>query len=191
MLTAQEKLELYEAANVDNLVRMRLVHFKIPGYSREDLYQEGRLAAWVALDKFNPDIGRVEAFLSTAIKIAMILILRKSLAKKRIQQGDNYFQGRFGYETADCESPEVQLLEFERKLAISRTVANIRSRLTGNERKVIDCHLSPPQELVGIISGMGRKKISKSVLSRYLKISAYSLKKIIRELRKEISSELE
>jgi RNA polymerase sigma factor (sigma-70 family) len=186
MMTHENKQALFNSVDVDRLINMRLARIYVPGCTRDDLVQEGRLAAWTSLDNFDAKRGRLDNFLTHAIKQRFIKLIRATQTQKRrppVPPTED------GLDTVPDPSPTAEdaALTVERDALIRRAVSEAREQLPTSEVRVMDCYMQPEPELLVMLRNLGRRQPSKLALARYLGITPDRLRGMIRRIRRELS----
>lgn len=186
-----EKQSLYDSADVDQLIRMRLARLYVSGYTYEDLVQEGRLAAWNALDAYNANRGAVRPYLTRVIMHAYGDLISRGRAKKR-RPPQPLIVDTALVESVPDHRPNVEdgALIAERGAAVRKAIESARAQLGDAERTVMECYAEPPPELITTIRNLGRRRVSRQALATYLGISTDRLCTLVRHIRKEMAPSL-
>jgi RNA polymerase sigma factor (sigma-70 family) len=201
-MTPDQRQALYDSTDVDRLITMRLARFYVPGYGYDDLVQEGRMAAWCALDSWDADKGKLDTYLTRVIKNAYLGLLEAATAQKRrppepLLSFNRLMSKPGGGRRSLCKRLELGLaddtpnveenaLVAERARAICEAVEHTRRSLGGTERAVMECYMAPPPELLVAIRNLGRRKLSKQAVARYLGISPDRVYGILGRIQSEL-----
>lgn len=177
----EAKTTLWKTVDVDRLIALRLARLYVPGYTRDDLVQEGRLAAWTALDEYDPERGALSSYLTRSIKNAYLKLLAAATTQKRRPA----FPVSSDVDCVPDVTPTVEqgaILE-ERAQTIRCAIANVRDGLRQLERDVVDCFMIPSPELLTTVRNLGRRRVSRSAVALYLGITPDRVQTIIKRVR--------
>jgi DNA-directed RNA polymerase specialized sigma24 family protein len=188
--TMDRRRALYQEADVDRLVRMRLAHISyVPGFTRDELAQEGRAAAWAALATYDAARGTLGSYLTRIIHNHFVQLLGAATAQKR----------RPPVPPADIDEVPVAdglpvadeaMVAAERARAIRQAIEGAREQLGAVECAVMDAYMAPPPELLTAIRNMGRRKVSKRAVALFLGVSPDRLQTIINRISDALSTGL-
>lgn len=201
MATHQELYKQY-GAEIDRLIQMRLSRIYIPEYSRDDLIQEGRIAAFEALKSYDDTKGRLGSYLTRVIANAYYTLMENVRRQKRYPlRGLVYIGDKMDIDdkkignkelikalTDGTPNIEESAIIAEQAQAMVRAIKRTRQKLNKMEKIVAGCYEAPPPELLIMIRNLGRRRISKLALATYLGISPDRLRSIICRIQKKVSS---
>jgi len=199
--------EMYARINV--IVRNACRKYNLPGRDREDLMQEGRLAAACAVDTFDPAKGRLEGYINTCVSRALAMVASEALAHRR--QPHRLVQD----ENGKWSKTPVSDVELEADMAVDEsgdTLADVKAHsiamvemgesvagkleqlhLSDDARQILQLRIRTPPELWVLARNMnkGRWKLEMQCVCLYLGwVSAAGLDKLrytraARELREQ------
>ena len=190
-MTTPNEMYVANAAEIDRLIKMRLARIYVPGYAYEDLVQEGRLATLVALDDYDGERGPLAPYLTRVIANAYYGLMSNVRAKKR--RPPTIPEGEEAIAALPTSEPNVEdvALMVEHVQCVHRAVERAQTRLGDIERTVMGCYMEPTPELITTVRNLGRRKLSKSAVARYLGMSPDKLQAIIGRIQFEMSAGLE
>jgi RNA polymerase sigma factor (sigma-70 family) len=178
------------ASEIDQLIKMRLARIYVPGYTYDDLVQEGRLAALEALDAYDGEKGPLAPYLTRVIAHAYYGLMSTVRAKKRWPESPPEGEEAIAALPADELNVEDTALMVEHVQEVRRAVQRAQTRLGDIERTVMGCYMEPTPELITTVRNLGRRKLSKSAVARYLGMSPDKLQAIIGRIQFEMSAGL-
>lgn len=190
-MTTQNQMYETHAPEIDRLIKMRLARIFVPGYAYEDLVQEGRLAALEALPAYDGEKGPLAPYLTRVIANAYYGLMSNVRAKKR--RPPTAPEGEETIATLPTSEPNVEdtALMVEHLQGVRRAVDRAQTRLGDIERTVMGCYMEPSPELITTVRNLGRRKLSKSAVARYLGMSPDKLQAIIGRIQFEMTAGLE
>lgn len=176
--------EMYARINV--IVRNNIRKYNLPGRDREDLMQEGRLAAACAVDTYDPAKGRLEGYINTCVSRALAMVASEALAHRR--QPHRLVQD----ETGKWVKTPVSDVELESDMAVdegTNTFADVRAHsmqmvemsevvagklaqleLSDDARQILQLRIRTPPELWVLARNVnnGRWKLELQCVCLYL-----------------------
>lgn len=176
--------ELYP--RVEGIVRKRARKYTLPGMDREDLMQEGRLAAAYAVDTYSSERGNLDGYISKVVSNAMAMVATEKLAQarqpyKQVQEPDGSWRkvpmNHVELEhdmvvggAVDEQAEERDLTRQVGNMALSLGQRIDQLKLSGDAKKLLGIRLQTPPELWILARNMnrGRMKLETQSVCLYL-----------------------
>lgn len=194
---------------VINFIRAKAARWSHRGAGEyEDLVQEGRLHLVEALEKYDPQRGKLHVYLGKVLDFQFHMAMQAALRQKRVpyvwEHGDDGW-GRVPYPPLSIDqmvgdddgdgpahegaSPEDLALTSDQRRLASQMLMRLHLRLNPLHAKVLDCTLRPPSALMATTRNLtGEYHVQTSHIAIYLGCTrdqvSYALKVIRRELSK-------
>ena len=176
--------EMYQ--RVEAIVRRRVSKYKLSGHDRDDLMQEGRLAAAYAVDTFQAGRGNLDGYISTVVTNALAMVATEALAQsrqpyKQVQDPDgswrrvpvNHVELDDAMVVGDAVDEPVKARDHARSMgnmALSIGDRIDQLKLSGDTKKLLQLRLQTPPELWVLARNMnrGRMKLETQSVCLYL-----------------------
>lgn len=171
---------------VDAIVRRRVAKYKLSGHDRDDLVQEGRLAAAYAVDTFQAGRGNLDGYISTVVTNALAMVATEALAQarqpyKQVQDPDgswrkipvNHVELEHDMLVGDSVDEPIQVRDAARhvgNMALTMGERIDQLKLSGDAKKLLQLRLQTPPELWILARNMnrGRMKLEAQSVCLYL-----------------------
>jgi len=176
--------ELYD--RVDAIVRKRARKYTLPGMDRDDMMQEGRLAAAYAVDTYSSERGNLDGYISKVVSNAMAMVATEKLAQarqpyKQVQEPDGSWR-KVPVNHVELEHDMVVGAEVDEHIVQRDAQRHVGSmalslaeriealRLSSDAKKLLQIKLQTPAELWILARNInrGRMKLETQSVCLYL-----------------------
>ena len=198
-------------ARIDSIVQKRVRKYNLPGTDRDDLLQEGRLAAAYAVDTFAEQRGSLDRYISRVVDNALAMVAAEALAQKRqpyawsLNVHGEWERSPLPHspledaERIKCarpeSSPQAPALDKERLLdraAVRQEAMAALSALpiSADAREVLRLKMLPPLELQMTARNLNAQmRIDAPSLACYLSWTLARARRAVREMRQALSTQ--
>lgn len=176
--------EMYN--RVESIVSKRVRKYKLPGMTRDDLMQEGRLAAAYAVDTYSSERGNLDGYISRVVINALAMVATEKLAQarqphKQVQDPDgswrkvpiNHVELEHDMMVGGAVDEPVQQRDAVRQvgsqaLSVGQRIDSLK--LGSDAKKLLGLRLQTPPELWILARNMnrGRLKLETQSVCLYL-----------------------